>query len=396
MVARDRKSGISGLGLGSNRNPMLSLDHSGPDSDLIELFRAPPWGRAAGEHEGRLLVSLDDRIARIVATAETRFGQPVRRVTAPGGTARSSFRLHFDDRSVIATLRPDYRRTHLEAFVLKRLHKVCDDVPDCLGVADDILFQSDIGRRRLNRQIVRVAADYRLHLAAEAVQSLFRIQAAARRTTLTRIVPALGATPAWISGLVDAADVLNPYSRGIPARFDRVAARARLTQPAAQFVKWDSRSGNAAIGADGRVRWFDFEYAGRRHGAEDFAWLIADESWPLAPEDMVDVMIDAFDPGCGHAIEPYLEYLSVYITFHSLQRLHLVQREVRLRGWLSKKAVRKFDEAGAHPEFAAQLCLVGRYFSAQSRITAPLTGPFDDATRYFQGIGRAEGGPTGS
>ena len=50
-----------------------------------------------------------------------------------------------------------------------------------------------------------------------------------------------------------------------------------MTQPDTHFVKWDCRAGNAAIGPDGCLRWFDFEYSGLRHGAEDFAWLIADE-----------------------------------------------------------------------------------------------------------------------
>lgn len=331
----------------------------------------------------------DDRLSRIVASAEGRFGAPVQKVTAPGGEGRSSFRLHFADRDVIATLRPNFRRTHLEAYVIESLGAHCDNVPRCLGVDGEIMFQSDVGRRRLNQEIARRDATGQLDLAAQAVAAIFGFQAAARRTGLDRIMPHLGANPGWVENLVLAVDALQPYCGGIPVRFDRQAACAAVAQPGRQFVKWDCRSGNAALGGDDRLRWFDFEYSGLRHGAEDFAWLIGDEAWPLAPEDMADVMIDAFDPGCGHDIAAYLEYLSVYVTFHAVQRFKLIVKEATGRGWLSKERVRKYDDAGVHPEFAVQILKVGRYYSAQSRITAPLTRCFDGAMRTFQDILRA-------
>lgn len=328
----------------------------------------------------------DDRVARILKSAETHFGQPVDKVTAPGGEGRSSFRLHFADRDVIATLRPNFRRTHLEAFVLESLSAHCDDVPACLGVDGEILFQSDVGRRRLNQEIARHDKAGQIDLAAQAVAAIFRFQDAARQTGLGRIMPHLGGNDEWIGNFVHAVDALQPWSGGIPERFDRAAASAAVARPATQFVKWDCRSGNAAIGADNRLRWFDFEYSGMRHGAEDFAWLIGDEAWPVAPEDMVDVMIDAYDPETGHDIADYLEYLSVYVTLHSVQRFKLIVKEAQKRGWLSKERVRKYDDAGVHPEFAAQILKVGRYFSAQSRITAPLTRNFDAAMHAFLDI----------
>ncbi|MCE8536630.1 hypothetical protein KBY27_04105 [Ruegeria pomeroyi] len=327
-----------------------------------------------------------DRLNRIVETAQARFGRPVNKVTAPGGEGRSSFRLHFDDMTVIATLRPDARRTHLEAFVLERLHGQCDDLPECLGVVGEVMFQSDVGRRRLNQEIVRHEGKDRLDLAAEAVAAIFRIQCAARRTDLHETLPHLGAHDGWATSLVTAVDALQPYSMGIDARFDRGGAAGRLACPGRQFVKWDCRAGNAALNGVGQLRWFDFEYCGLRHGAEDFAWLIGDEAWPVAPDQMVDVMIDAFDPGCGHRIDTYLDYLSVYLTFHCAQRFKLIVKEARKRGWLSKERVRRYDDAGVHPEFAMQICRVGAYFAAQSPVTAPLARNFDAAVDSFRAI----------
>lgn len=336
-----------------------------------------------------------DRIMRIVETAEARFGRPVQNVTAPGGGGRSSFRLHFHEGSVIATFRSDPRRTRLEAYVLRRLSERCDDVPECLGTVGDVMFQSDVGRRRLSKVITHVDPPRRNELAARAVAGLFRIQSAARQAKLAEVVPRLGTDPAWVASLVNAVDALEPFSHGISDRFDRAAACEVLGAPGSQFVKWDCRAGNAALTKDGRLRWFDFEFSGLRHGAEDFAWLIGDEAWPVAPDKMIDLVIDAFDPGCGQDIAEWLEYLSVYLTFHCAVRLRLILQEARLRGWLSKARVLEFDDAGVHPDFTAQLCRVGRYFAAQTRLTAPLTTNFDTALANFKSGSAGSAGQKG-
>ncbi|MCB1388870.1 MAG: hypothetical protein KDK12_06970, partial [Rhodobacteraceae bacterium] len=59
-----------------------------------------------------------DRIRR---SAEALFGSRVTEVSAPGGNGRSSLRFHFERNTVIGTLRPNFRRTHIEAFVLRAL-----------------------------------------------------------------------------------------------------------------------------------------------------------------------------------------------------------------------------------------------------------------------------------
>lgn len=267
------------------------------------------------------------RLKRILQTAEAHFKSPVVRVTAPGGEGRSSYRLHFEDRDVIATLRPNFRRTHLEAFVLDALSSHCDDTPKSLGVVGEIMFQSDVGGRRLNQDIVNHDQAQQIDLTAEAVEGIFRIQSAARKTNLNDILPHLGTNDDWIANFVNAADALQPYSGGEKTGFDRIAACEAMAFPGLQFVKWDCRSGNAAIGRDDKVRWFDFEYSGLRHGAEDFAWLIGDEAWPLSPEVMELIVEDCFDPDCGHSFQSYMEYLSVYLTFHCIQRFKLIIKE---------------------------------------------------------------------
>lgn len=327
-----------------------------------------------------------ERTKRIVESAERHFKAPVEKVSAPGGEGRASYRLLVGGRSVIATLRPNFRRTHLEAFVLKRIGEHCSDAPECLGVDGEIMFQSDVGGRRLNIEIASADAARRADLAHEAVSAIFRVQSAGRRADLHNALPHLGQNQAWITNFVEATDALAEFSTGRSAGVDRVDLANALDYPGRQFLKWDCRSGNAAIGGDGKLRWFDFEYAGVRHGAEDIAWLIGDEAWPLSPQVMQEVVIDCFDKECGHELDKYLDYLSLYLTFHCVQRLKLIVKEARKRGWQSKARVRKYDDAGIHPEFALQLCVVGRHYADRNRVTEPIARDFEETGRLFAGI----------
>ncbi|MDJ0822979.1 MAG: hypothetical protein QNJ09_14355 [Paracoccaceae bacterium] len=323
------------------------------------------------------------RLDRIVAAAEAYFAKPVMDLSTPGGEGRSSCRLHFADQTVIATLRPNFRRAHLEAYVLSKISAYCDDTPKCLGVVGEIIFQSDVGGQRLNVVIAKTGGAKRRALAEEAVDKIFRVQSAARQAGLNADMPHLGVNDDWIENFTHAIDALEPLSSGRSAKVDRNALAELVLQPARQFVKWDCRSGNAAIGDDNRLRWFDFEYAGVRHGAEDLAWLIGDEAWPLSGAVMEEIVRDAFDPSAGYDLDPYMDFLSVYVTLHCVQRLKLILKEAKKRGWLSKTRVRKFDDAGVHPEFAAHLCRVGAHFADRRPLTAPIGCDFEDAARMF-------------
>ena len=324
-----------------------------------------------------------DRIRR---SAEALFGARVTEVSAPGGNSRSSLRFHFDDSTVIGTLRPNFRRTHIEAFVLRALEPHCDDIPRVLGVDREVMFQSDVGARRLNRELHSADSERRVSLLAEAVAAIFRIQRAARKTELIEKLPHMGNNPGWLGNLADGADALVTFAGDLPASYDRAAVLERLHHPGVEFVKWDCRTGNAAIGADEKLRWFDFEYAGLRHGAEDFAWLIGDESLPVAPATVQAVIEDALPAEVPGGRAEYLDYLAVYTTFHILQRMILILSEARSRGWLRIERVLAKDDVGAHPELARNLCAMGAHFAALSPSTAMLAGHFDAAAGAFDRI----------
>lgn len=330
--------------------------------------------------------SNEARFERIKAAAEAMLGEKVLSITAPGGEGRASLRLHMESRDVIGTLRPNFRRTHLEAHVLTELGRHCDDVPRCLGVAGEILFQSDVGQRRLNIEIATVGTRARVDLADDAVAAIFRIHAAARQTDLHRIMPHLGANRDWISNLVNAASVLEPFGPGVSRGYDRKVAANRIAAEGRQFVKWDCRSGNAALDDTGRLRWFDFEYAGLRHGAEDFAWLIGDEAWPLDGQMMLDLVTDNFDPACGHSRDDFLAFLSAYVALHCIQRIKLVLSEAAKHGWKSKTRVRNHDDAGVHPAFLAHVAGVAAFFAARAPATAALVRNFEATAAHFRAM----------
>jgi len=327
--------------------------------------------------------SRKERKDRIRAAAQVHFGTRVREISTPGGDGRASCRLHLRDRTVIATLRPNFRRAHLEAFVLSRLSPVCADVPECLGVVGDIIFQSDVGHRRLNVEIAKVGGTRRNALAHSAVDKIFRVQSAARQVGLNQQMPHLGTNAGWIANVTEAVTALELLSDGRAATIDQAALGEALDTPALQFVKWDCRSGNAALDDAESVKWFDFEYAGVRHGAEDLAWLIGDEAWPIAPEKMEEIVRDLAPGHITQSLDSYLDYLSLYVALHCVQRLKLIIKQAKKRGWQSKTKVRTYDDAGVHPEFAGHLCRVGAYFADRQALTRPLARDFEQAAQSF-------------
>ncbi len=319
----------------------------------------------------------ETRFRRVHAAARTLFGDKITDISAPGGSYRASYRVHLGETTVIASCRYDFRRTRVEAMALHKLGAVCDAMPRCVGLIDDVLFQSDAGKQRLNVAMYDANDADRERIAIKAVEALFTMHRAARAAEMHKFMPPLGASKQWVTRVVNAVRKLEKQGASVGKGFNRFDVFDALTVAPRQFVKWDCRSGNAALDDAGKLRWFDFEYCGLRHGAEDFAWLIADESWPMPPQTMLDMVQDAFDPDVAEDRSTWLEYLSVYTVFHALQRLQLMQSEVAKRGWKSKRKVIARDDVGLHPEFAIQLCTVATFFAERSRLTAPLMPMFE-------------------
>lgn len=221
-------------------------------------------------------------------------------------------------------------------------------------------------------------------LADKAVAALFEVHKTARQVTMLSELPTLGATPDWVRAFVNASDKLTEKLNLEPVDLDKDALCAFIGTPAVQFVKWDCRAGNAAVDKDDKVRWFDFEYAGVRNGAEDFAWLFADENWPIAPEVMMRIIEDRFDGNYGRSWAEYKQYLEVYGALHSIKRIILIIRGAHRKGWVSAERALHYDDVGVNPTLGLRLCDVGIYLGQQNAISMPIARLLEAAKGVFE------------
>ena len=329
--------------------------------------------------EPTLLAPLD--IAH--ATAQF-FGEPVLQITAPGGAHRTSFRVFLASRSLIVTQRHDTRITDLECDVLQRLDGHCDAVPRYLGRSGGLMFQSDAGSERLNRQINSVSADMRPALARQAVQAIFDLHRAARRINLAARLPAAGILSYPDDDLMAMVQDMSRDLGILVADFDPVRLDPGFRAEPAQFAKWDCRSGNAALDSTGTLRWFDFEEARRAQGPEDFGWLVADESWPLQIQDTLAIVQNLLTPDDSSDPAAYMAYLEQFSALHALRRLRLIVREVRRSGrWRDRVTILKYDNVGVNPVMGERLARSGANLCDRHAALKPLKPLFAHMITLF-------------
>lgn len=326
---------------------------------------------------------------RILAEVQQYFGSPVRRLTAPGGASRGSFRAWFDDRTIIVTQRDTAQLRTNEALILSALAPYCDDIPRILGQTDNLVFQSDAGQIRLNHAIHLAPLAHREDMAITALSGILRIQRAARKVDLRDRLPQIWLDRDALERLVLRADDLADQIGAPSMTWDRAGTMAVLSVPPLQLVKWDCRAGNAAIDRHGQLRWFDFEDAGYRHGAEDIAWLVADEVWPLAADTMTALTRDLLRPEDTPDKDAYVAYLEQFAVFLAILRLRLIINNANKRGWFPLGDVLKYDKIGVDPHMAEALAQRALGLADRHRLTAPLTPLFERAIAVF----RAARGP---
>lgn len=331
--------------------------------------------------------ALSERERVVMGTAASHFGRDVVSVEPLNSTAFSSFRVRFSNEAVIATQRRNFRSTHLEAMILEQMSPLCDDMPRYLGMTDGILFQSDLGGTRLDIEVLDHEPADQIELAAEACASIFRIQSAARQSGVVGMVPKIGTTQEWMENLVGSVDALQLFSRGIPENFDYQAVADKMVVSKRGFVKWHCRPNYAIICDDGFLRWNGFEMSGARHGAEDLAWLMGDERWPLEPDDMMQIVRDTFDPNGNDPLEQYIDYLSVYTALHCVQRFKIIVRDAQENGWHSKNVDNRKENPGVDTVQAKHLCEVGAFFADRCKLTRDLVPNFEQTARAISAIG---------
>lgn len=293
--------------------------------------------------------------AEIARRAAALLGRRVLRITAPAGREQASWRIHLSDDTMIVTRRTDAERAARERMVLSRLAPLTDAVPRLLAAEDELTIQSDLGRDRLSVAANRADAGQRHKLARDAVDSILAIQRAAVTAGLAEepTLPAVGRDAGITGRRLDAITALAQALGVEPPTLDRALVTDAMAVAPVGFVRGDCRAGNAVLDSGGRVRWFDFEDAGRGPGTEDFVRLINDETWPLPPEAMLEIIRARLDPRDTDNPEAYLADLRARAVLHAGGRLGRILRRARLHGWQVRAEILRRDRLGTHPAMAA-------------------------------------------
>lgn len=312
----------------------------------------------------------------VAKLAEGIFGMPVERVTAPGGKSRESIRVHFENRSIVATQRKYRGRMQMEAEVLRRLTLEGAPVPKFLHGQDQIFFQEDVGSARLSAALNRASDMDAKGLLRRTFQSLQDIRVAGEAAKLADIVPGLGGGRDWVAGLVGTPHSLSKSLRiSEPAIAAEDVVDALVVNPTV-FLKWDARPGNASIGDNGRVFWFDWEHCGKRQGMEDYAWLSGDEFFPFGSDLVLEILAEVI-PAERQTVD--LRYLGLFITFHIVQRLGLIRRRYDKDGWVDTDKAMRFDKIGVGADLARRLCKHGQGWADRDVLTRPMVAWFQSA-----------------
>lgn len=320
-----------------------------------------------------------EMIARL---CEVHFSEKVEKVTAPGGKGRDSMRVHFARRTIIATERKYPGRMRMEAEILRRLNAGGAAVPRYLGDAEGVFFQEDIGGRRLSVELAALGGQDRLEIAGRAMASLGNIHEVGQTAGLADMVPALGAEASWLRAMIGNAAKVSLRLNIPPPVLDTPALAAALREPSDSFLKWDARPGNASIGEDGRVYWFDWEHAGKRQGMEDFAWLAGDEFWPLGPDQVVD-LLKGLLPENRRAGD--IRYLGLFITFHIVQRLGIIRARFDKSGWADPARAMRYDRIGVDGDLIRRLCRHGTGWAGRDPLSRPMADWFVSCAETLNG-----------
>lgn len=304
---------------------------------------------------------------------EQLLGQKVVSMSFPGGTHRSSFRLALDDgRSVIASRRFDVGRSFYESLVMRRLEKHQAPIPKHYAYNGLVMIQEELPGVRLSDALKDCSEEQYINRMGQALSSLLEIHRIAERERLTEAVPVIGSEPDWLISLIDRTALLGNYmgisSPDIPVR--KIYGCLILLKPG--FIKWDARPGNAMLGDDGKVKWFDWEHCCARNPMDDMAWLLCDDAVPNYPEaesQLIDTYLSGFAD--GRNLDDARTYLEVFGVHHACARLCRILNEKGADSWITYEN-RVSVPLGSQLRIAQELCKRASRWAGKNAMTTPL------------------------
>ncbi|MGV6858231.1 MAG: phosphotransferase family protein [bacterium] len=299
----------------------------------------------------------------------------------PGGKSRDSRRMILaNGEQVIATRRENPAQMAREKRVLAALNKHEARVPRLLGHDHwRVLVQSELEGERLSQKFQGNSEEEYENIMAASLESLARIHQAGSADGLDKSLPPVGATKAWVKGLIQRPATIGKFFDIRPKRPDLEGLEELLAIKKPRFVKWDSRPGNAMMGFDGQVSWFDWEHAATRNRLDDMAWIMGDEfvpDYPQAEARLIDKYLPLFADHMD--ADTARDYLMAYGTLHISVRLGLILKTKKDGEWWDPEYCIQGDKVGVTQEFATNLCKRGARWSAQTCYTESLSPWFEN------------------
>lgn len=342
---------------------MIIFDHDTDCSTLFQIFTFAGGKMSVGN---KMSVESSDcrqpqslpstrpgrtSVEKIAKLAEMLFSDPVIRITAPGGSTRDSVRVHFEDWSLIASQRSSVSRLEREVAFLTHTKGKGAPVPTLMGVKDGVLFQTDLGTKRLTAELSRRSDQNLEALAANSFESLWRVKETVAGSNFLKQVKPIATGDRWVDRFANQIfHIAQEFQLPAPD-YDATAMAKKLRWPATTFIKWDARPGNASLDLEGKVHWFDWEDYGLRGGVEDFAFLIGDEFWPLDAETSLGLFAAS-----NRFSNDILPQLARFAMLCAAQRLRLIRAQWKTHGWVSLKTASRYDRIGGVEELIRPLC----------------------------------------
>ncbi len=300
-------------------------------------------------------------------------GQKLVAIDFPGGVHRSSFRLMLENgHSVIASRRANAGRSFYESLIMRRLEKHQAPIPKHYAYNGLVMIQEELLGVRLSDALQNCSKEQYVTMMSSALEALLEIHHIAEQEKLSEVVPIIGCEPDWLIAFIDRTALLGNYM-GIPTAklpVKQIYDCLLLLKP--RFIKWDARPGNAMLGDDGKVKWFDWEHCCARNPMDDMAWLLCDDTvpnYPDAEDQLIDTYLAAFAD--DRKFDEARVYLDVFGMHHACVRLCRILHEKDNDSWLVYEN-RVSVQRGTQLRIAQQLCKRASRWAGKNAMTASL------------------------
>ena len=339
----------------------------------IGNFRATQLGKTPQFRNSRRTdnkadnAAFQDRIARLAKRTVTR-------ISRPGGRKRDVLRVYFNSGPNWILVRR--RKSHRAEREIAVLDALADHtglrIPKRIGSLGEWSILSDLGNRRMSLHIQQTPPGQRWDVAARTITGILEFQDAANTCPAVQSLPHIDLGDSEMLHIAKGPSrTCLRYGIDLPVP-DPATLLPWIGADRPTFIKGDCRAANIVLDAAGQLGWIDFEFAGLRHGCEDIAWFLCDETLPIALDGHLDDLDTLVRQARPDVPEAYLKTLVINAALHAGARLRVIGNELIGKSWLDYAEILNDDLVGVHPTLAIKLARKGALLADQYRETRPL------------------------